>query len=831
MASGSGVSVAQGDPLDAAASLRLLLDTLPQAYCEIEVLFHGSRPMDYRFLLVNAQFERHTGLAGVVGRSMRAMVPDHDAHWYEIYGEVARTGVTADFLQPAEAMGRWYEVRAFRIGGEGSRRVGVLFTDVTAREQSRARERDSEMRASLAVAIAQLGTFRVDPPQGRVFFDARMAEQWGLPAEPGSFTMDELIARIHPDDREHILATAASSLDPRQAVRYEVDYRVVWPDGSEHWVYANGQPQVEGEGEARRVVAVIGTTRDITRRKQTEAQLRESERRLGIELAAAKTLQHLSSRLIIGEQPDQIFRDVLAAACALMGSDGASLQRYDPDTGNLALVAHRGLHPESARHWQSVAAGDACACAEALVRAQRVVVDDTEATYAEDVEGLLAFRLSGLRSVQSTPLASRSGQPLGMLSTQWRESRAAAQMDFSLFDVLARQVADLFERLSADQSLRESQARLREADLRKDEFLATLAHELRNPLATIRTAVDLMGRGGAAVDAGGLQSMLQRQVEHMVRLINDLLEVSRISRGVIDLDRQPLDLCTVVRETVDAAGPEFDRAGLSLRLHGCEGPLSLEGDRVRLAQVVGNLVNNALRYTDPGGRVDVTVSKDQGIARVAVSDTGIGIEAEKLPGLFSMFRQIDRRDVRSQGGLGIGLSLAQRLAQMHGGRVLAESAGLGHGSRFTLELPLAPGLAPPAAAAPDAARGVTPRCRVLVVDDNRDAADSTAMLLRAAGAQVQVAYDGVGALEVMARWRPDVAFLDLGMPGMDGIEVARRIRAQAEFADVRLVALTGWGQGDDVARTRAHGFDGHLVKPAAMEDLLGSLRDLATDDA
>jgi CheY-like chemotaxis protein/two-component sensor histidine kinase len=324
------------------------------------------------------------------------------------------------------------------------------------------------------------------------------------------------------------------------------------------------------------------------------------------------------------------------------------------------------------------------------------------------------------------------------------------------------------------------------------------------------------------MDMPAVHAMLQRQVEHMVRLIDDLMEVSRISRGVIELDRQALDLVAIVRETVDAARPAIAQAGLRLDLELPPTTLPLEGDKVRLAQVLSNLLSNAIRYTDAGGRIDVLAWTEDGQARVAVSDTGIGIAPDKLPGLFTLFRQIDRRDARSQGGMGIGLSLAQRLAQMHGGRIRAESAGLGHGSRFVLELPLSAHALDAAPAGRPAAATPSPR-RVLVVDDNHDAADSTAMLLRASGAEVRVSYDGPSALDALQEWQPDVVLLDVGMPGMDGLEVARRIRGTPEFDGVRLVALTGWGQNEDIARTRASGFDTHLVKPAGMGELMQAL--------
>jgi CheY-like chemotaxis protein len=306
----------------------------------------------------------------------------------------------------------------------------------------------------------------------------------------------------------------------------------------------------------------------------------------------------------------------------------------------------------------------------------------------------------------------------------------------------------------------------------------------------------------------------------MVRLLDELLEVSRISRGVIELQQRRLDLAAVVADAVEGSRPSIEHGRHTLEVALPPEPVCVEGDAMRLSQVLSNLLNNAARYTDAGGRIALSLRLEGGQAIVEVRDSGIGIAPEKMADLFTMFGQIDRRDPRSQGGLGIGLALAQRLAHMHGGRVEAHSDGPGRGSRFTLLLPLAPELTGHAAAEhpADAAPGVKPR-RVLVIDDNQDAADSTAMLLGVLGAQPHVAYDGESGLAALKSWRPDLVLLDLGMPGMDGFEVARRIRADAETAALPVVALTGWGQQQDRQRTLEAGFDRHLVKPADPQTL------------
>jgi CheY-like chemotaxis protein/two-component sensor histidine kinase len=314
--------------------------------------------------------------------------------------------------------------------------------------------------------------------------------------------------------------------------------------------------------------------------------------------------------------------------------------------------------------------------------------------------------------------------------------------------------------------------------------------------------------------------MIERQVNHLVRLVDDLLEVSRITRGRIELRRERTDLAAVVRSAVETSRPQVDSAGHRLDVIMPDEPVVLECDSVRIAQVISNLLNNAARYTEHGGRITLEARREGEDALIAVRDTGIGIEAGMLGRVFELFVQSDPQNGRSQGGLGIGLALVRRLVEMHGGTVHASSAGLGKGSEFVVRLPIAA----PASDSKDAAPGTdvpgaVPGQRVLVVDDNRDAAQSLGVLLRLIGVDSQVAFSGAEALAALPVYRPDVVLLDLGMPEMDGEEVARRIRAHPEFHGLRLVALTGWGQAADRERSRAAGFDYHLIKPADVAAL------------
>jgi PAS domain S-box-containing protein len=383
--------------------------------------------------------------------------------------------------------------------------------------------------------------------------------------------------------------------------------------------------------------------------------------------------------------------------------------------------------------------------------------------------------------------------------------------------VIARDVGE-HKRLEGE--LRRRAEELADADRRKDEFLATLAHELRNPLAPIGNALEVLRAGARPEVQAEVVAMLGRQLRQMVRLVDDLLDVSRITRGKISLREERVDLAAVVNSALETSRPLIDAARQRVIVTLPPVPVCVTGDPTRLAQVVANLLNNAAKYTAEGGRIELAVAREDGTAVVRVRDEGIGMPAELLPRVFDLFVQADRSIERSRGGLGIGLTLVKSLVEMHGGTVEAKSAGPGHGSEFIVRLPAAadevPAAAPPA---PPPAAGAAPR-RVLVVDDNVDSADSLAMLLQVNGHEVRVAYDGPAALREAAAFVPEVVLLDIGLPGMNGYEVARKLREMPEAKGTLLVAQTGWGQAEDRRRSKEAGFDHHLVKPVDVPKLL-----------
>jgi len=507
--------------------------------------------------------------------------------------------------------------------------------------------------------------------------------------------------------------------------------------------------------------------------------------------------------------------------------------------------------------------------AEAALRGERewfrVTLESIgDAVIATDSRGLVTFMNSVAETLTGWSREDARGRPLGdvfVIMNEYTREPTESPVDKVLRDGLTVALANhtiLVRRDGSECSIDDSAApirdedheitgvvlvfheiterrklerQLRRADQRKDEFLAMLAHELRNPLAPLRSGIEILRvDAGGAGQANRIAEMMERQVQHMTRLVDDLLDVSRITRGSIELRREHIDLVPVLEhalEMVEELNVSGEGAEVTLVLP--QGPLPLNGDPTRLSQVFVNLISNAMKFTDPGGRVTVSCGPERsrdGWIVVSVKDTGVGIPGDDLSDIFELFVQTDRSLDRTKGGLGLGLPVARRLTELHGGTLEARSEGPGRGSEFVVTLPglgaadaedldAAPPGPDPDPDAEDASEGL----RVLVVDDNHDAAELLGMLVEHWGHQVAMAHDGVEALEVAARFRPQVLLLDLGLPRLDGYEVARKLREDPGLADAMLVAVSGYGRAEDRQRTREAGFDDHLVKPVDHEVL------------
>ena len=667
----------------------------------------------------------------------------------------------------------------------------------------------SEERLRLALGAGRFGSWQFDVSTGQLEASDQCKAHFGL-GPSDRFSIELFRGAVHPDDRPRV--DAAVDMAIAAAGDYETEYRCVWPDGSVHWINARGRAVAGDDGGVRRI---IGVTLDVTERKHAEEQIASDLQTMTL----LQRVGDICSRP--GSHLTACLDEVLAAAIRITDAERGNIQIMDSTTNTLRIAVQRGFSAPFLEFFQSVDARSPSASGAALAAAERVVVGDVRESQVFAGQPSQKVLLdAGVVAVQSTPLVASDGRVLGMLSTHYGQRHTPAGRVLRSLDLLARQAADYLERTRAEQALRE-------ADRRKDEFLATLAHELRNPLAPVRTGIQLLRMRGTDADGRRITDMMERQVDHMVRLVDDLLEASRITSGKIQLRKEVVELRAVVRNAIETVQAAIDGAGHHLRVTVPDEPVWLEGDPVRLAQILSNLLSNAIKYTEPGGRIWITASAARESIMLSVRDSGAGIPREMLPRVFELFTQVDRTLGRAQGGLGIGLALVRQLARMHGGRVEARSDGPGCGSEFIVTLPIVRAWQPPAGAAqPSSPPASLQRC--LVVDDNRDAADSLAMLLRYLGAEVTVAYDGASALEEMRRSSPSVVFLDLGMPAMDGFAVAAAVAADARLAATPLVAITGWGQDEDRRRTAGAGFHGHLVKPVSFDALVNVLQAIRT---
>jgi signal transduction histidine kinase/DNA-binding response OmpR family regulator len=569
----------------------------------------------------------------------------------------------------------------------------------------------------------------------------------------------------------------------------------------------------EEAAREKRIAEVL--TQTMAERVRAEEELSRLKDELAARLADMVLLYDLSARLSNTLEPQAIFRQVLTAVTELQGTDLGAVLLYDRDRGDLVPVASSGLSNEYLRQIGRVPPG-AGAAGAAITQRRPVIVEDVaiDPLYAPYRD---AAQQAGYRAACSTPLLTRGGDIIGVIATYFRQPHRPPENRIRLVELYTRQAAEAIDNARLYQEIRE-------ANQRKDEFLAMLAHELRNPLAPILNALHILRLSGTDTEAAEkARETAERQVRHMVRLVDDLLDVSRITRGKIELRKEPVELAGVVARAVESTRPLVDGRSHQLEVSAVPEGVWIEADPTRLEQVLANLLNNAAKYTEPGGRIWLTARQDNGAVEVRVKDTGIGLAPEMLRCVFEPFVQVDQSLERAQGGLGIGLTLVRSLVEMHGGTVHAHSAGLGQGSEFVVRLPVLPqpAGAPPRPVAETQPSPVRP-LRVLLVEDNKDSAESLATVLRLLGHEVNLAHDGPAALVAAADFQPEVVLLDIGLPGMDGYQVAQRLRQEFGLTEARLIALTGYGQEEDRLRSLEAGFDQHLVKPVDHE-LLGQI--------
>lgn len=561
----------------------------------------------------------------------------------------------------------------------------------------------------------------------------------------------------------------------------------------------------------------VSFIREVADRSHASIELRRREQIAAMDLRLTVLVRDLAARLIGEGDLDVLFEDVLTAALTITQAQAGTLHLWKENTKGVTASVARGLDQELITHLEQGGQGGGAA---PLLTTEVPTLVNFEPIPADETGGL--FLKHGIRGVLTTPLIGRTGRIVGVLSTYWRTARRLTEREGHFLDLVARQAADLIDRDRARQQLRES-------DRAKDEFIAILAHELRNPLVPIRAGIELLKRvkdGGDTLES--VRPMMERQIGHMVRLIDDLLDVSRITSGKIELRMEPVSVESIIGNAIDANRAALAASQLNLKLNIEQPDWMLRVDPTRVAQVVSNLVQNAIQFSPAGGHITVSakVLEDQSGAAnlsIEVSDDGIGISEGMLERVFDLFVQHGAPLEGRARGLGIGLALARRLVQMHGGTISASSPGQGLGSTFSVQLP-APRLrvTAPAAPSPASLAGI----RVLVVDDNHDAANALQLLVASVGAVVTTMYSGEAALDSVQSTEQDVILLDIGMPGIDGYEACRRIRT-IPGKRVALIAISGWGQGQDKQRALEAGFDLHLTKPVDPAQLESAIATLA----
>jgi PAS domain S-box-containing protein len=707
-------------------------------------------------------------------RHGQPVAPDEWAQARALRGERADGDLIE--IEPFHTPGRRRTVilRSAPVLGPDGGIAGSVTAVMDVTDQVRTESAAQAWRARLEAILeaGEIGTWVLDLGTGRVHADANVAAMFsvttGLDADGAP--LDDYLRAIHPDDVDAVRASLERALAAREP--HQVVHRVRARDGADRTVNARGRVEVDETGTPVRMAGVVF---DITRQAAAEADLRSSE----------------SARRAGEQRYRTVLESIDVGFCIIEMMFDAAGEPYDYRMleVNPAFERHTGL------------------------------VDAAGQTIRDLVPGhdIRWSRIYG--RVATTGLPVRIEQFTSNLG-RWLDVYAAR-----LGDADSRQVAvflrDVTEERARSETLRELADNLAEANRRQSEFLATLAHELRNPLAPVRTGLDLLRIGGDKPDVlARVRPMMERQVNHLVHLVDDLLDLARISSGKVELKKTVVPLKDVVLRAIEMTLPLIEAKRHEFHVDVGDEPLAVHADATRLSQVIGNLLTNAAKYTPEGGSVGLGVRRAGGRVRIEVADSGVGIPRAALPRIFDMFTQVGRHPEQESGGLGIGLHLVRQMTELHGGAVRAHSAGPGKGSTFVVELPLAsmPHSAPPHpdGGAVEAAAGL----RILVADDNADAAELLRDLLARHGHTVDVVGNGHAALEAAARVKPDVALLDIGMPGLNGHDVARRLRAQPDTRATRLVALSGWGTDADRARSADAGFDCHLTKPVELQALL-----------
>lgn len=685
--------------------------------------------------------------------------------------------------------------------------VVLVFRDVSGQRQAEGALRDSEERYRRLVEVNPVGIFvyadnqvvYANPAAAKLLRTQAALDLLGR--SPLEFIYPEYQKQISQQIEQAIAGQLTSFVEQRWR---GLDEGTLDVEVATHPLMWNGKKAVE----------VI--LRDIGDRKRAEDEIIRLLAKEKLQTARLRQLAEASLTIHGADSLDTVLRVITEEARRIINAHQSMATLVIDENWGQAL--HSVALSEKYAAWRDYERGPDGSGIHSLVcrwnKTMRLTQEELTAHPARKALDAESNKHPPMRGWLAAPFIGRAGRNLGLVQLSDKEIGEFTADDEAILAQLSHLAAVAIEnaRLLAE---------LREADRRKDEFLAMLAHELRNPLAPVRNAVHILRLVGPANEE--LQwaiEVIERQVGQLTRLVDDLLDVSRITRGMVKLDKKTVELSTVVAQAVESSRPHIDAQKQAFTVKLPPDPIWVEADPTRLSQVLLNLLNNSAKYSEAGGRIELLAEREGSTVAIRVRDTGVGIAPEMLPRIFDLFTQVDGTLDRAKGGLGIGLTVVRRLVEMHEGSVEAFSAGVGKGSEFVVRLPVRSAGELPKEAAPIQERS-GPECarRILVVDDNRDSAESLARLLRLFGHEVVLAHDGQAAMEAARVKKPDVAVLDIGLPGMNGYELARQLRQEPGQGRLILVALTGYGQDEDRLHSREAGFDAHLVKPVNLEEL------------
>lgn len=690
----------------------------------------------------------------------------------------------------------------------------IAFTDISERRRVEATLLETQRRLRFVMDSAPQKLFTADPSGKLTYVNSQCYKYAGIGQERvEGWAWFKL---IHPDDLQLSIDTWRLCIET--GMEFELEHRFRRHDGVYHWHLTRALPMRDANGQ---ITIWVGSNTDIHEVKTAEVILgdrllheQQNTARLTEVAIASRAVNSLLSAEhianILAEEARRILRTHQAVVSLTIGTGAAQeinavslSHKYAKFRGYKAQPADNGIYAEVRR----------------TNRSMRLTQKELEQHPNWKALGEYNHEHPPMRGWLAVPLVDHVGDNLGIIHATEKEIGDFTEEDEAILNQLAAMASVSIQKARLYESLREQ-------DKRKDEFLATLAHELRNPLAPLRTGLDLLSVSVDEEQSNRVRHMMRRQLTHMVHLVDDLMDVSRVSGGKVELKYERINLRTIMESALEVTEPTIKAARQQLRLQLPEAPLYVRGDSTRLTQVVSNLLNNATKYTLPSGTIRVFVEREGDDVLVRISDTGVGIAQEMLSKVFDLFTQVDPSIDRTQGGLGIGLSLVQKLVDLHGGKVWAESPGLGQGSTFIVRLPLLEEENEKQVTSESGSQqAAIEGKRLLIVDDNVDAAEALAMLLRFFGHTVKTAHSGLEGVDAAKSFLPDAAILDLGLPGLDGYEVAIALRNDSKLKGTVLVALTGWGNQEDRRRSQAAGFDAHLVKPVDAATVLKTLEE------